>query len=63
MRVLRPDEILHVEPGTQKDETALHRAFRHLRAGTKTGGAHLREWFHPGADLLAFIELRKRLAA
>jgi hypothetical protein len=63
MKPLRPDEVLHVETGTQKDEVALHRAFRHLRIGTEMGGPHLREWFQPGDDLLAYIEPRKSLAA
>ncbi|WP_327582461.1 GIY-YIG nuclease family protein [Nonomuraea sp. NBC_00507] len=63
MKALRPDEVLHVQPGTQKDEAALHRAFRHLRVGTETGGRRLREWFQPGDDLVAYIELRRQLAA
>lgn len=63
MRALQPDEVLHVEPGTQKDESALHRRFAHLRACGCAEGKHLREWFYPEPDLLDYIEERKRAAA
>lgn len=45
---------LATEPGDLVRERQLHRRFEHLRASGRS-----REWFHPGSDLIAYInELR-----
>lgn len=43
--------LLHAEPGSMQDETALHRRF----AKHRTEG----EWFHPVPELLEYIESRR----
>jgi hypothetical protein len=49
MHAYPPDSVLlAVEPGGEEVEGRRHRQFRHLLA-------HRKEWFHPGADLLAHI--------
>jgi hypothetical protein len=54
-RQLCPDAVLHLEPGTMRDERRCH-AFAHARAYD--------EMFRPTDDLLAFIEgLRTATAA
>lgn len=48
-------ELLHIEPGTVRQEKVFHRHF----AAIRTRG----EWFHKTPDLLNFIEDRKRIAS
>jgi len=52
---LRPDRVLHCEPGSMADEQRTHAAFAHLR---EQG-----EWFRPEPDLLAFIDDLRRATA
>jgi hypothetical protein len=52
---LTPDEVLHLEPGTMRDERRCHAAFAHARA--------YGEMFYPSEDLLAFIEDLRTAAA
>ena len=40
-------QVLAVMDGRHREESALHRRFRHLALG--------KEWFHPGVELLACI--------
>ena len=44
--------LLAIEPGDRGLETSLHEKFSHL--------SHRLEWFHPGEDLVAYIEDVKR---
>lgn len=62
MKFHKPDEVLHFEPGSQKDEFAVHKRFAHLRVPT-VEGRPVREWFRPEEDLLAYIEKRKLKSA
>ena len=47
--------VLATEPGDIVDERRLHRRFGHLLAQGK-------EWFHPGADLIAYINVLREAA-
>lgn len=48
-------KVLHIEPGTFKQEKIFHREFATLRVRG--------EWFRKAPELLAFIEQRKRIKA
>ncbi len=48
MRNLQPDEVMHLEPGTMKDEKRCHAAFAPYRQHG--------EYFRPEPELLAFIK-------
>lgn len=52
---LTPNSVLHLEPGTMRDERRCHQAFAHARA--------YGEMFYPSDDLLAFIEDLRTAAA
>lgn len=52
MTQLQPDALLHVTPGTRRDERLLHMAFAHLLIPDKG-----REYFRAEPDLLRFIHL------
>jgi hypothetical protein len=55
-KVLRPDEVLHLEPGGYADERRVHAAF----ADSRLHG----EWFRQDPQLMAFIaDLRSKAAA
>ena len=47
-------KVLHIEPGTFKQEKVFHRHFAALRVRG--------EWFHKNVELLEFIEERKRIS-
>lgn len=55
-KALRPDAVLHTQPGTMLDERSMHALFAHLLARG-------REYFRPDPDLLAYIEVLRRSAA
>lgn len=55
MRALKPDDILHTEPGTIRDERRCQAAFRRLNAHG--------EYFWPEPELLAFIDDLRAKAA
>jgi len=55
MNALDPDELLATEPGGVELERKRHKQFAHLHARRK-------EYFDPGADLLAHIERLKQVA-
>lgn len=46
-----PLNVMSVVPGTERDEQRLHQKFSHLFIQG--------EWFHPGDDLLEFIDIVK----
>jgi len=52
----RPTDLLLVLPGGQEVEQDMHDRFAHLRA---TGEGLGVEHFHPGEDLLAFVNERR----
>lgn len=54
MKDLRPDELLATEPGTMRDEAALHHRFGQLWVE--------REMFVPGPELMAHINGLRRVS-
>lgn len=55
MIMLKADALLHSQPGTREDESAMHAIFREHRH-------HGRDWFNSHADILRHIKRLHRAA-